>query len=211
MMKVENFSVSYGKKKIIVDFSYNFKNEYIYNIYGSNGAGKSTFSKALSGYIPSNGESEFSKARIGMVSSYAGLPNEVSVKDIVRFLQKHSDMSEDYRKQLYNLCNIEKIIDRNKVRMLSDGERKKLLIYSVMNCKKDVLILDEFMSNLDRKSCEEMRNFVIQLHNQFKFVCLNITHALEDARKIPGKILYLDSEIKKFNEIPNVEELSLLL
>lgn len=210
-MRVKNMTISYGKKVIIDNFSYDFTNEYIYNVYGSNGAGKSTFAKVLAGYLPYGGKSEFAHARIGMVSSCTGVPNEISVKDAVHFLDRHSDMTLEYRERLFELCNIEKIMDRKKIRMLSDGERKKLLIYSVMNCEKDVLILDEFMSNLDRKSSEDMRKFIIELHKELHFVCINITHALEDARKIQGKILYLDSEIKTFREISNVEELSLLM
>lgn len=206
-MKISNFKLKVGKKEILKNFSYEFNEKFIYNIYGPNEAGKSTFAKALAGYLPSEGFSEFKDLQIGIISSYSNVPEEVSVAAVLKLLGKQSDLSKALQSKLAHYCNIKEIIDRKHVRLLSDGEKRKLMIYAALNCKKDVLILDEFMSNLDRKSGGEIREFILKLQKEFRFLCINITHAIEDARKMEGKILYLDIEEKNFIEIKNLDEL----
>lgn len=206
-MKIKNFSLNVGKKNILKNVSYDFKDDIIYNIYGPNGSGKSTFVKALMGYISHEGTSEFKDKRIGLVSSYANIPEEVSVKDIINFLKAKTNAENNYEKKLYDICDINKIITRKKIAVLSDGEKKKLMIYSALVYKKDVLLLDEFIANLDKNSSNEIRKFILNIHKNFKFVCLNITHSIADAKILQGKILYLNTETKSFDEIYTTNEL----
>ncbi|MGL4546908.1 hypothetical protein [Eubacterium aggregans] len=68
--------------------------------------------------------------------------------------------------------------------------------------------MDEFTSGLDRSSGKDIRSFIVHLQEIFGFICINITHTLEDARYFSGQILYLDSEQKEIIEIASVAELA---
>lgn len=206
-MKVENFSVKVGNTKLIDGFTYDFNKENIYHIYGKNGAGKSSFAKAIAGYKNYNGYSEFSKANIGIIGSYTNIPMEVSVKDIITFLKENQNIDRIDYEYLYEVCQIKKIINRKKVAYLSDGEKKKLIIFSTLVRKKDVLILDEFISSLDHKSTELMRDFLINLKSKLGILMINITHSIRDLQVMNGVCLYLDRENASFTEIDNEDRL----
>ncbi len=54
MLQVNNVSLQYGSKKLFEDVDLKFTKGNCYGIIGANGAGKSTFSKVLSGEIEPN-------------------------------------------------------------------------------------------------------------------------------------------------------------
>lgn len=207
-MRVDSFTLTVGKHALIRNFTYDFKQDIIYNLYGENGAGKSSFAKAIAGYIPYSGDSEFRDKNIGLVASYTNIPDEISVKSLITFLVANSKETNDYKTKLYELCKVDNVINRKKIRVLSDGEKKKLMIYAALISRKEVLVLDEYASNLDRQSAAEMRSFIVELHSRLQFVCLNITHSIEDARSIHGQILYLNREQKTIIPMESVEQLT---
>ena len=49
MLRVENLSFSYGKIRAVSDVSFELKAKEIFTIIGSNGAGKSSLMKCISG------------------------------------------------------------------------------------------------------------------------------------------------------------------
>src|SRR5690625_1745163 len=82
MIKVENLNMSFGKKKILNNISFNVKEGEIFGFLGPSGAGKTTTIKILTNQlVPTSGTSKVSvnKEEIGILSDTSGVYERLTV------------------------------------------------------------------------------------------------------------------------------------
>jgi len=160
MLEVENINVFYGDAQALWDVSFTVNRDEIVILVGSNGAGKSTTLKAISGLVPpATGEIRFEGIRIDRVQAYrivemgiAHIPEGrrlwpgLSVRENLE-LGAYIKAARSVRRETMEW--VFKLFPRLEERMnqlagtLSGGEQQMLAIGRGILSKPKLLILDE--------------------------------------------------------------------
>lgn len=171
MLKVTNLSTE------LLTISLTVETNQIVAITGNNGSGKSTLAKTIAGYYQYNsGEINVDYNQIGLLTQNPYLQfigNTVFDELTYSLEQQGKDLK--LISEILDNCPFE--LDRN-LATLSGGQAQRLLIYKEMRSNKQVLILDETLSNLDEDSKMEI---IGELKTSNKAVIL-ITNNLNDTR-----------------------------
>lgn len=192
VLLVENMSLSVGsgdtKKQLFEGLDFEVRRGEKIAIVGDNGAGKSSFLKAVQGLIPiQKGDVTWSKnVDIGYYDQeITQLNPEKTVLD--ELWDRHPTMLEqDVRKVLGSVLltgeNVYKKID-----VISGGERARLMFSVLMLQNPNVLILDEPTNHLDLPTKEILEEALLK----FDGTVLFISHDRYFLNKIPTKMVEL--------------------
>lgn len=215
MIECDSVRFGYGKTKdaeLIHGISLSIEDGEFVALTGENGAGKSTFSKLLSGILkPSDGKIcvngiDTKKAKNSMLAKTTGFlfqnPDRqlctYTVRDEIAFGQKalKTGTEEEISKRT------EKIIERFGFNpdeapfSLSRGQRQRLALASIIAVEPKVMILDEPTTGLDYKECMEIMSAVKELNKNGTtviMVCHDIELVLDFARRM---IVLADGKIE---------------
>jgi branched-chain amino acid transport system ATP-binding protein len=160
MLEVENINVFYGDAQALWDVSFTVNQGEIVTLVGSNGAGKSTTLKAISGLVPPlTGEIRFERMRIDRAPAYRIVEMGIAHIPEGRRLWPGLTVRENlelgaYIKAVRSLREetvewVFKLFPRLKERLnqlagtLSGGEQQMLAIGRALLSKPKLLILDE--------------------------------------------------------------------
>jgi cobalt/nickel transport system ATP-binding protein len=185
-------------------------------ILGANGSGKSTLLKLLDAlYFPTRGEvrafgvpleerllqdEEWSfcfRRRVGLVFQDPDVQLFLpTVRDEVAFAPSQLGISPeevDSRvKSAMEELGISALADRPPYN-LSDGEKKKVAIASVLSLYPDVWLLDEPTASLDPRTSDWMVRFILSLKERGRTVVI-ATHDLETARTVADRVCVLGED-----------------
>ena len=167
----------------------------IYGILGPNGAGKTTTIRMTIGVLtPDRGEAyimgynvhrEPIKARslIGVVPEISNPYVDLTVWDNLMLIGGIYCLPKDVKLRraidLLKTLEIYDVRDR-KVKTLSKGMRRRLLLAMALISDPDILFLDEPTSGLDILSARIIRNMLLELKKQGKTIILT-THNIDEA------------------------------
>jgi cobalt/nickel transport system ATP-binding protein len=219
VFELRNVCYSYsGKNSALTDISMDVKSGDSIAILGANGSGKSTLLKILCGLIfPSSGRveafgstlseagmelnrSEFARyfrRRVGMVFQDADsqLFSPV-VWEEVSFAPLQLGLSEqDVQKRVNEaliLLGIPHLRNRSP-QSLSEGEKRKVALASVLSLGPDILLLDEPSSDLDPRTKVWLEGFLNELHDAGKTI-ITATHDLELAADTTNRCIILNEQ-----------------
>ena len=192
-LKLENLNFSYdGIKNNVDDVSFNVNKGEMLAIVGKNGAGKSTISKLLSGFIQLDSgrillndrdlkdDTIFERGqKIGLVLQN---PNQMicntMIYDEVAYglVNMHIDAEEIKNRvdEILKICGLYEF--RNwPISALSYGQKKRVTIASIIVMKPDILILDEPTAGQDYHHYTEIMDFLSDL-NKKGYTIIIITH-----------------------------------
>ncbi|MCL2409820.1 MAG: energy-coupling factor ABC transporter ATP-binding protein [Oscillospiraceae bacterium] len=187
-IEVRNLSVSYGEYSVLRDFSLTVEVGEAVLIQGPSGCGKSTLLHAICGLIPGVIDAECS----GEVLVFGELVQTLSVAERAKRLgivfqnpetQLFCDSIEDeIAFGLENICTprdemarrideMLKLTDIEKYRFaspkeLSGGQKQRVVLAAVMALDPKVLLLDEALSQLDRRGKGMLREQFSQLRSE---------------------------------------------
>jgi ABC-2 type transport system ATP-binding protein len=143
-----------------------------FGLVGSNGAGKTTAMSVALGILPYNGgtidllgagpfDPRVHSGRVALMPQDAELPLHARVCDLLDFYARlqgipHREIS-DHVKQVLDWVHL---LDRatSKIRTLSHGMRRRLVIAQAFLGSPDLALLDEPLSGLDPKEVASMRD-----------------------------------------------------
>ena len=186
-------------------------------VVGSNGAGKSSLIKVISGAVrPSGGsvwidDGEVTRqpehrraARIARVfdNPHAGTLPELSIEDNMalamsrgrrrrlRFAVTH-DRRETMRERLAVLqLGLEERL-RDSVGLLSAGQRQSLTMVMAGLCDPEVLLLDEHLAALDPATQTRTLNLTVSLAGRLSAATLMVTHNMQNAIDVGNRLLVM--------------------
>lgn len=160
-----NVGITISGKCLLSDFSYNFCRGERVGIVGSNGIGKSTFLKLLSGELPADtvsGSLETGESvRIGY---YKQTGMEFKPEQTV--LETVSDT------HLLNRFLFSHDMFNNRIEKLSGGEKRRLYLLTVLMQQPNVLILDEPTNDLDIVTLNVLEEYLLE----FKGTLITVSH-----------------------------------
>jgi cobalt/nickel transport system ATP-binding protein len=178
-------------------------------IIGPNGAGKSTLLMNMVGIIkPSQGEinilgTALNDKNIYEIRRKVGLtfqnPDDQlfcsTVFEDVAFGPTNQGLTEEEvtlrTKEALKQVGLEGYENRQP-HHLSEGEKKKVAIATVLSMHPRVLIIDEPTANLDPKSREELIELINNLSREQEFTLIVATHDVEAVSQISDRIFILN-------------------
>ncbi len=222
-LKIKNLTKCYGDFKAVDDVSFELKQGEIFGLLGPNGAGKTTLISCLVTLEkPNEGliqicEKELSKAAdVKKAKSDLGyVPQEVinhgyfTTREILKFYSGYLGILKNDDRIDYLLERLSLYEHRNKkVKQLSGGMKRRLMIAKSLVHSPKLLLLDEPTAGVDIELRNSLWDFVKELKKE-KTTILLTTHYLEEAEELcdrigvidKGKLLKIDETSKLISEL----------
>jgi len=198
--QISNLNISIKNKTILHDINFEIANNNFLALIGKNGAGKTTLIKAMLGLLkPKGGEIYFKDRLLSLwgdeIFEKVGVvlqnPDHqifsLSVIEEIEFVLKNFKQDEKKALDVLKKFDFERFKDSVPF-YLSEGEKKKLCIISILAHNPEILILDEPFSTLDWQE----RNVIFQFLRTMKDKTIIVTtHDLHLA-KLFTRILLLE-------------------
>ncbi len=204
---VKNITKIYeGKVKALDSVSFSIPASGIFSLIGRNGAGKTTLIRILSTELmPTYGEAYIDgidviknpdsiRNRIAIIPQEArAVPWLTPRQTIVSYLLYRGFSYSDASKRADDAIERLQIqSSMNKLnRMLSGGQKRKVLVACVLASEADILFLDEPSTGLDPLSRKELWDILNDLKKE-RFIFLT-THYLEEAENLSNSIGILEN------------------
>ncbi len=210
---LEQLSVGYkGFPPVVSNINVEIKSGELTCLIGSNGIGKSTLLKTLTGFLPKlsgrllldgrdiNILSQRERAKyISIVLTYKSDVQNLSVTEMVGmgrmpytgFWGKLNTSDQKIVAEAIEMVGIEHLKNR-MIQTLSDGERQKVMIAKALAQQTPVILLDEPTSFLDFPSKVEMLQLLHRLAKETNKVVFLSTHDLELALRIADRLVELN-------------------
>lgn len=174
-LSIKQLKKSFGPNIIFSDVSFDHQSKTL-GVSGSNGSGKSTFLKCLSGLLaPSRGiiqwkyngtilKSTALKQKLGYAAPYINLYDELSCAENLHFISKmrHQHAVQTSINSWISKVGLDAVSDQ-PFGKLSTGQQQRLRLASALFYDPDILLLDEPGSNLD----ESGRHLIQEITNTY--------------------------------------------
>jgi len=195
LIETESLSVQYGTKVALKPLSISISGGEIVALMGRNGAGKSSFIKALLGVTEHQGKIISKVKNIGYIPQDANdLLYHQSVKDECQQNDKDNNLDSGSTFALLNLLT-PNVKESSHPRDLSEGQRLALVLAIVLTPNPDVLILDEPTRGLDYSAKELLVQQLIERSRNGAAVLI-ATHDVELVAELASRIVILaDGEL----------------
>jgi energy-coupling factor transport system ATP-binding protein len=210
-VQLRNVSFSYPGKPVLKDITWAARDGDFVGISGSTGSGKTTMIYCLNGLIPHSIRGEFSgeviingrstaDCSIAEIARKVGLVFQdpdwqlfsLSVREEIAFGLKNLKMGsiEGRVRKALKMVGLEEYEDAEPHK-LSQGQKQKLCIASVLAMEPDILILDEPSSQLDYRSVMNIYGILRHLHGEGKTIIV-IEHNTDLIAEYANRTILLD-------------------
>ena len=150
---------------------------------GTNGAGKSTTMKMLTGLLkPTSGEIELAAdLKIGMVFQESVLDEELTVLDNLKSRQAlYRKQDKSWLEKLIQMTGLDAFLNQT-YGTLSGGQRRRVDIVRALLNKPNLLFLDEPTTGLDIQTRRAIWEILHRLQREENLTIFLTTHYLEEA------------------------------
>jgi energy-coupling factor transporter ATP-binding protein EcfA2 len=226
MLEIEKLSVSIKGRRVLQDVSFSLKKGESLGIAGTMGSGKTTLLYSIKGIIPG-----LKSGKVGGKINFSGEPRKAMDRRIGIVFQNPNDqvfcntVAEEVGFGLKNLgirgheldAKVQDALRRVGLEgrakddpfELSQGQRQKLAIASVLAMGPELIMLDEPTSSLDHRASVEIYDILRGLVKEGKAVIV-VEHDTDYLVGLGGKFLVLDegrqvahggTEIFKLDEV----------
>ena len=198
ILSLNNISLSFQKRQILQDISFEINQGEIFGMLGPNGVGKSTIFNLVTGLIkPDKGDIiiknekvndypiflRTSKFKIGYVPQYGGYffdltlyENLKAVAEILLNDQRKRAEKINYLISKFDLSQIRDI----KAKFLSGGQKKKLVIAMALLGDPELLLLDECFAALDVMTIKMLQQIIVNLQFENQITICICDHQARD-------------------------------
>ena len=184
LVSLKKISLSFGKRQILDNISFNINKGEILGMLGPNGVGKSTIFNLITGLIkPDYGAIHFdninatnypiylrtAKFKIGYVPQHGGYFHDLTLLEnlnaIAEIVVKDDRQRTSKINELISKFELDSIRDI-KAKFLSGGQKKKLVIALALLGNPKVLLLDECFSALDVLTIKMLQQIIVNLQTE---------------------------------------------
>lgn len=194
-IKTSGLTKMYGRKRAVDSIDLTVQRGEIYGFVGSNGSGKSTVMKLISGLIlPTAGEVEvlgerlepgYSSRRVGALIESPGLYPDLSGFDNVmcRALALGVPHAGRVSLELLDLVGL-RGHEKKRTKTYSLGMKQRLGLALALVGSPDLLLLDEPFNGLDPRGVREVRNLIVRLARQRNITVFISSHVLDQLERM---------------------------
>lgn len=186
-LKIENLTYSIGDKTILNNISFSCNSGEVIAVVGKNGVGKTTLLNNILEKLNKTDEIKLigENPTLGYVPQFRQIDEELplSAEDFVSlpiqkgFLPWLNKKEKQSIQAALSLTNSLKLRNES-IGTLSGGERQRVFLAQALVNKPNLLLLDEFTSNLDKTSEIECMTLVKDITKKENIITLCITHEL---------------------------------
>ena len=200
-LKLKNVSKTFIDKKAVDNISFELNEPGVYGLLGTNGAGKTTTIRMLlgilrkdSGEITWNGkEVDRKSVNFGYLPEDRGVYPKSKIIDQLLYFAELKGM-----KKSESLNSIKKWAKKLKVEeylnmpaeKLSKGNQQKIQFMTAIIHNPELIVLDEPFSGLDPVNTEILKNIIIELVNDGKYIIMS-AHQMPTIEEFCSDILIL--------------------
>jgi len=201
-LKLKNVSKTFAGKKVVDNVSLELKKPGVYGLLGTNGAGKTTTIRMLLGIITKDsGEITWKGKEVDRKNvNFGYLPEERGVYPKVKIFEQLM-----YFAELKGMNKQEAIDSINKwakelkveeylqmpAEKLSKGNQQKIQFMTAIIHNPELVVLDEPFSGLDPVNTEILKNIIIDLIRNGKYVIMS-AHQMATIEEFCSDILILN-------------------
>lgn len=211
-LRVRDLYKSFGEEEVLSSVSFDVAEDEIVALLGPSGCGKTTTLRCIAGVetpdegeITIDGETVYSAdvsrppedRGIGMVyQNYAIWPHK-SVYENVVFPLKYADHSfskDEYESRVDHLLELVDIAElkHQPATDLSGGQQQRTALARALAHDPDLLLLDEPLSNLDKKLRSTMRYELQKLQQEVGVSMLYVTHDQQEAFYLADRVMVMN-------------------
>ncbi len=219
--RIENLSVRAGNEFILKDVNLHIHCGELTAIVGRNGAGKTTFMKALLDTVPHSGRivfegerhsekidsQRFSRKRFTTKPVFGYVPQSISVESGTPFCVADLVLASVSKKPVWmrrtknDAEKAEKILSatgashllERKLCDLSGGELQRVMLSLAMNPLPDILLLDEPVSGVDRVGLKSFYELVSSIRRKCDITILLISHDLDLVARHADRVVFINN------------------
>lgn len=201
-LEIQDLKKSYnkGQSHAVRGVSFDVKPGEIFGLLGPNGAGKTTIISTIttmeeptSGFVKVFGEDvmknpNFTKCQLGVVHQEVINSGFFDVNEILQFHSGYYGLKKNQERIDFLLRKLALWDHRHKkVKQLSGGMKRRLMIAKALVHTPKLLLLDEPTAGVDISLRETLWEFVKELRNEGMSILLT-THYLEEAEQLCDRI-----------------------
>ena len=214
IVKLNKISLSYDKRQILDNISFDLTPGEMVGLLGPNGAGKSSIFNILMGLVkPNYGKVIINnqdatrlpiylrsrKFKIGYVPQYGGYFHDLTLLENLKAIGEIIIKNERERESKINnliskfaLDNVQEV----KAKFLSGGQKRKLVISMALLGDPSILLCDEIFAALDVLTIQMLKKILVNLQKENSEMCIVICeHQARELLSIVDRALIL-SECK---------------
>lgn len=225
LIQTDNLSIGYRKNNnhslVLSGINLKISSRKLIALVGTNGVGKSTLLKTLSGLLPLIDGNIFIEKRnsfsfsavdwakmCAVVLTDTSLNQNIKVRELIglgrhpytNWLGKISPEDEIQIDKALALTGIENLADRN-INELSDGQRQKVFIARAIAQDTPLVLMDEPTTHLDFYNKVQFQKLVKKLSDTGKTIIYS-THDLDMAIQLSDELIVL-TPTQVFHDSPN--------
>jgi len=225
IIRVQSLAKSYGKKQVVSDISFEFKQGEIVGILGPNGAGKSTTFYMILGLTKPNAGKIFfndteitrkpmyKRCQLGMayLAQQPSIFHKLTVEENIMAILETMPYSRTERRQKLEAYLAELNLTplaRQKAYTLSGGERRKLEITRSLVTNPSFLLMDEPFAGVDPLAVADIQDIIVKLKEEKNMGIFISDHNVADILSITqrsyiifqGKILISGTSKELIND-----------
>ncbi len=199
---IKNVSKTYGEKKVVDDISLVIDKPSVYGLLGTNGAGKTTTIRMLlgilnkdEGEISWNGKEVTRKnVKFGYLPEERGVYQKTKIMEQLIYFAELKGMkkieAEESIRKWAKVLKVEEYLDL-KAEKLSKGNQQKVQLITALVHNPDLIVLDEPFSGLDPVNAEILKNILIDLVKQGKYIIMS-SHQMTSIEEFCTDVLILN-------------------
>lgn len=179
ILKTTGLCKTFGKTEVLKDIDYTLRRGEVYGLIGQNGAGKTTLLRLIAGLMkPTGGQIALNtqKRFIGYMPQSCRFDENSTAVHVLGF---YASLRNAEVQESIALCKRLNFDCTKRVKHLSPGQQKKLLMLIAMAGDPDLYILDEPTAGLDPAATDEMSQLITMLHERGKSIIVS-SHILQD-------------------------------
>ncbi len=201
-LKVKNVSKCFVNKKAVQNVSFEIDKPGVFGLLGTNGAGKTTTIRMLlgiltkdSGEISWNGKDVKRKnVNFGYMPEERGVYPKTKIHDQLMYFAELKGMNkkeaEESMKKWAKRLEMEEYIEMSADKLSKGNQQKIQFMLAVMH-NPELIILDEPFSGLDPVNTELLKNIILELVDEGKYIIMS-SHQMTSIEEFCSDILILN-------------------
>ena len=201
-LTVKNVDKSYGDKKVVDNISFQMNKPGVYGLLGTNGAGKTTTIRMILGILKKDAgiitwndkEVKRKHVNFGYLPEERGVYPKIDVYTQLMYFAKLKGMNEkeadESIKYWMKKLEVEEYINMTAEK-LSKGNQQKIQFITAVVHNPELVVLDEPFSGLDPVNTEIIRNVIVELVKQGKYIIMS-AHQMSVVEEFCSDILILN-------------------
>ncbi len=223
ILKFEHVAAAYGDREVLKDVNLTIREGEFAGLIGSNGTGKSTLIKCVSGLLPlkrgsiricgKENAALKNKERaqlVAVVPQSYHVEYDFTVEDIIMmgrnpylsFRRKESEEDQEIVQEAMRVTNTEMFRGRY-YNELSGGERQRVILARAIAQKPRVILLDEPTSALDVHHQIEVMELIARLNEEENMTVLAVLHDINMASRFCKRMIMLQNGVVTADGTPD--------